>query len=202
MSLAASLAMTFLLAACAGGPAPVDHFYRVEVSAETTTSEATLPGTLHIDPLRTDGLIGQRQLLYRKEADSAEIRQHGYHRWTDPPAIALQTALVSFLRDAHAAEIVMAANTQTRPDYRVSGRIHRFERVLSEAAVVVEIDLTLTTTKGDVLVHKSYAERHDAADVAAAAGAIGEAVRSIFERFLVDLGRAAQAVSKDAQPRT
>lgn len=185
------LASAFLFAACAGGPAPLDHYYRVEVSAPNSASGIPLAGTLHVDPLRTDGLVGQRHLLYRQREDSSEILQYGYHRWADPPAIALQTALVRFLRDANAADIVMEANTQTRPNYRVAGRIHRFERLIDDLAVVVEVDLMLISAEGVVLVHGNYAEKREAADVGASASAIGDAVHGIFENFLVDFRRGA-----------
>lgn len=181
-------ASAFVFAACAGGPAPVDHFYRIEVGKPSSTGGFALSGPIHVNPLRTDGLIGQRRMLYRQNEATAEIAQHAYHRWADPPAIALQTALVGFLRDAGAAEIVMEANARSRPDYTISGRIHRLERILGgEPAVVVELELTMMSSKGELLVHESYRETRAAADVAEAARAIGDAVHGIFERFLVDL---------------
>ncbi len=189
--LASALASAFVFAACASGPAPVDHFYRIEVGKPSITSGSPLPGTIHVNPLRTDGLIGQRHLLYRQSEGTAEIAQHSYHLWADPPAIAIQTALIGFLRDAGAAAIVMEANARSRPNYTISGRIHQLERVLGdEPAVVVKLDLTVTSADGDLLVHESYSERRAAADVAESALAIGDAVHGIFERFLVDLNPA------------
>lgn len=187
----AALASAFVFAACAG-PAPIDHFYSVDAANPSSASETPLPGTLHVEPLRSDGLVGQRQLLYRQQEDSAEIRRYGYHLWTDPPAIALQTELVGFLRAAAAAEIVMEANARTRPNYTISGRIHRFEQVLGgDPMVVVELDLTVTGADGALLVHENYTESRPASDVAESASAIGEALHNIFERFLADLRRAA-----------
>ena len=156
-----ALASAFVFAACAG-PAPIDHFYSVDAANPSSASETPLPGTLHVEPLRSDGLVGQRQLLYRQQEDSAEIRRYGYHLWTDPPAIALQTELVGFLRAAAAAEIVMEANARTRPNYTISGRIHRFEQVLGgDPMVVVELDLTVTGADGALLVHeKVFWARH------------------------------------------
>ncbi len=184
--------VAWVFVACAGGPAPIDHFYTVEVAAPSSTSGAALTGTLHVDPLRSDGLIGQRNLLYRQHEGSAEIRQHKYHRWTDPPALALQAALVTYLREAAAAQFVMESNARTRAAYTVTGRIQRFERHLDGGAIV-EIDLTLTSVEGAVLVHESYTEKRTGSDVANSATAVGEAVHGIFERFLADLRRSAEA---------
>ena len=190
-ALALASASAFVFAACAG-QAPIEHFYSVEVADPSAAIGSPLPGTLHVDPLRTDGLVGQRYLLYRQQEGSAEIRQHGHHRWTDPPAMALQTALVSFLRDAGAAETVMEANARIRPDYTLSGRVQRFERTLDgDAGVIVELDLTLTSARGALLVHEKYAEKRAASDISESASAVNDAVHAIFERFLVDLRREA-----------
>jgi ABC-type uncharacterized transport system auxiliary subunit len=142
--------------------------------------------------LRTDALTGERQLLYKKFADAPEIRQHSYQRWSDPPAILLQTELIAFLSAAAIADTVMPATARVKPDYVVSGRIRDFARVLApEVRAVVEIQLTVTSTAGDeILVNRSYREERAAENstIAASAVAFSEAVHVIFERFLADLG--------------
>jgi len=184
------LALALAAGACAGAPAPVDHYYSLVVAAPADRDGIPLRGTLHVDRLRTDALIGQRHLLYRERAESAEIRQLNYHRWNDPPAVALQTALIDFLRESGVAN-VMEAGARTRPDYTISGRLRRFEQVLDDdPRVVVELDLSVTRSNGDLIVDGSYSEQRPASGISAAAEAMGEAVRAIFERFVADLRRA------------
>ncbi len=177
---------------CASGPAPIDHYYQIDAGVPDAPLAKKLEGNLQVDRLRTDALMGERQLLYKKTADAPEIRQHSYQRWSDPPAILLQTELISFLSAAAVADTVVSATARVKPDYVVSGRILNFERVLKpEVRVVVEIQLAVTRAAGEeILVNHSYREERAAENstIAASAVAFSEAVHAIFERFLADLG--------------
>jgi ABC-type uncharacterized transport system auxiliary subunit len=183
--------LSLTLWSCASGPAPIDHYYQINAGVPNAPVARKLEGNLQIDRLRTDALTGERQLLYKKTADASEIRQHPYQRWSDPPAIRLQTELISFLSAAAAADTVMPATARVKPDYLVSGRIRHFERVLEpEVRAVVEIQLTVTSTAGEeILVNHSYRQEQAAANstIAASAAAFSEAVHIIFEQFLADL---------------
>ena len=177
---------------CASGPAPIDHYYQIDAGVPDAPLAKKLEGNLQVDRLRTDALMGERQLLYKKTADAPEIRQHPYQRWSDPPAILLQTELISFLSAAAVADTVVSATARVKPDYVVSGRILNFERVLKpEVRAVVEIRLAVTRAAGEeILVNRSYREERAAenSSIAASAVAFSEAVHAIFERFLADLG--------------
>ncbi len=177
---------------CASGPAPIDHYYQIDAGVPDAPLAKKLEGNLQVDRLRTDALMGERQLLYKKTADAPEIRQHPYQRWSDPPAILLQTELISFLSAAAVADTVVSATARVKPDYVVSGRILNFERVLKpEVRAVVEIRLAVTRAAGEeILVNHSYREERAAENstIAASAVAFSEAVHAIFERFLADLG--------------
>jgi ABC-type uncharacterized transport system auxiliary subunit len=184
------------LAGCASGPAPVDHYYRIDVRSPANRSAHRLAGNLQVDRLRVDALAGERHILYRSSGDASEIRQHPYHRWSDPPAILIQTALVSYLDSAEVAEVVMTATARVQPDFVISGRLSRFEQVLDPSVrVVVELQLTLTSSDGRVLVNERYQEERgpSSSDVAASADAFAEAVNGIFGRFLADLSASAAA---------
>ena len=185
------LACAAALHGCASGPAPIDHFYRIEVAAPSDSNGEPLAGTLHVDRLRADALARDRNVVYRLEGDTAEIRQYAYPRWTDPPAISLQTELISFLQQANAAEIVMAANARTRPSWIVDGRVIHFESLAGgpHPRVIVELDLHVMTADGDILMRRTYLETRPASTsgIAPVADALNEAVHSIFERFLSDL---------------
>ncbi len=183
--------LSLALSSCASGPAPIDHYYQINAGVPNAPVARRLAGNLQIDRLRTDALTGERQLLYKETADAPEIRQHPYHRWSDPPAILLQTELIAFLSAAAAADSVIPATARVEPDYLVSGRIRHFERVLEpEVRVVVEIQLAATSAAGgEILVNHSYREEQTATNssIAASAVAFGKAVHSIFEQFLADL---------------
>ncbi len=177
---------------CASGPAPIDHYYQIDAGVPDAPVARKLEGNLQVDRFRTDTLIGERQLLYKETDDASEIRQHPYQRWSDPPAILLQTELITFLSAAVAADTVMPATARLKPDYVVSGRIRDFERVLApEVRAVVEIQLAVTRAAGEeILVNHSYREERttENSTIAASAVAFSEAVHAIFEQFLADLG--------------
>jgi len=185
-------ALALMLWGCASGPAPIDHYYQIDAGVPDAPIARKLEGNLQVDRLRTDALMGERQLLYKETTEAPEIRQHPYQRWSDPPAILLQTELISFLSAAAAADAVMPATARVKPDYVVSGRIRDFERVLEpEARAVVEIQLIVTSAAdGEILVNSSYREERTAENstIAASAVAFSEAVHVIFEQFLADLG--------------
>jgi ABC-type uncharacterized transport system auxiliary subunit len=184
--------LSLTLWSCASGPAPIDHYYRIDAGVPDARAARKLEGNLQVDRLRADAITGKRQLLYKQTAEALEIRQHPYHRWSDPPAILLQTELASFLSAAAAADTVISATARVKPDYVVSGRIRHFERVLEpEVRAVVEIQLAVTSAAGEeILVNHSYREERAAANstIEASVIAFGEAVHVIFERFLADLG--------------
>jgi len=176
---------------CAAGPAPVDHYYRIDAGVPDAPAAKKLEGTLQVDRLRADALTGKRELLYKETANSSTIHEHPYQRWSDPPTILLQTELVSFLGAAAAADSVISATARVRPSYMVSGRIREFERVLEpEVRAVVEIQLAVTSAEDrEILVNRIYREERSAADtsVEASVVAFNEAIHIIFERFLADL---------------
>jgi ABC-type uncharacterized transport system auxiliary subunit len=180
------------LGGCASGPAPIDHYYEIDAGVPNAPVARKLDGNLQVDRFRTDALTGERQLLYKETADASEIHQHPYQRWSDPPAILLQTELIAFLSVASVADTVMSTTARVKPDYLVSGRIRDFERVLEpEVRAVVEISFVVTSATGkEILVNHSYREERVAANssIAASAVAFSEAVHAIFEQFLSDLG--------------
>jgi ABC-type uncharacterized transport system auxiliary subunit len=184
--------LSLALWGCASGPAPIDHYYRIDAGVPEVSATRKLEGNLQIDRLRADALTGERQLLYKETAGASEVRQHPYQRWSDPPAILLQVELVSFLNLAKVADSVMAATARVKANYVISGRIHEFERVLEpEARAVVEIQFLVTSAgDGEVLVNRTYREERTAANasVEASVVAFSECVHIIFEQLLTDLG--------------
>lgn len=179
------------LCACAAGPPPADHFYRLEVAGPAAPlPEPSLGGVLEIDRLRADTLTDQLPLLYREDGAS-EIRRHSYHRWVTPPSTMVQHELIGYLRAAGAATRVVPPEVRAEPDYHVGGRLARLERVLSGsgARVVVEIELSVSGGGGQLLLLESYrVEREARSDrVSDAVAAYDAALAEVFARFAADL---------------
>lgn len=176
---------------CLSGPAPVDHFYRLEPGAPAALREPRLMGTLEVDRLRSDALTNERALLYRETSESTQINQYSYHQWLDSPTLLLQTALTAYLRSAGVASRVVTPELRADPDFRLTGRLLRLERVLRgpDSGVVVEIELALSDALGDrILLLETYREERSAgSSVDEAVVAFNEAVTLVFQRLVAEL---------------
>ena len=155
-------ALCLVTAHCASGPAPKDHFYRLETQPPSRAREvARLPGTLEVGRFRSDAVTGERQLVYRETQTATEIQRHAYHRWVDAPPLMFQVETAAFLRAAGAAERVITPEVRVRPDYLLSGRIVRLERILEDSPplAVLELELNITRASGaELVLQRSYRE--------------------------------------------
>ncbi len=202
------------LTGCLGSapPVPRDHYYRVLVAPPTrgdapqsaagqsasgqsaagpSATGIMFPGVLSVAPLDADGLLRERPLLYSATGGAHEVQQHDYHYWMDPPPKMLQAQLVDYLRASGVAKAVITPNLRVRPDYEITGRLKRFERLLGggPTRVVAEIELALVETgRNQLLVVETYSAEIAAADdsVEASVLALDQALARIFERFLAD----------------
>ncbi len=197
------------LAGCIGSapPVPRDQYYRVLVAPpaqggalqsatgqSATGQSATgimFPGVLSVAPLDAGGLLRERPLLYSATGRAHEVQQHDYYYWMDPPPKMLQAQLVDYLRASGLAKAVVTPDLRVRPDYEITGRLKRFERLLGggPTRVVAEIELALVETRrNQLLVVETYSAEVTAADdsVEASVLALDQALGRIFERFLAD----------------
>ena len=104
----------------------------------------------------------------------------------------LQDALVHYLRAAGAAGLVVTPELRVKPDFYLSGRILRLERIVEAGSPQVAVELELGVTRGrgdDLLMLEIYREerRASGSGVAQSVPAFTEALTAIFERFLADL---------------
>jgi cholesterol transport system auxiliary component len=177
---------------CASGPAPRDHYYRLETTPPNALASPKLSGTLEVERLRAEAISQGRQMLYRDASPSGEIGQYSYYYWADPPSLMLQDQLVRYLRAAGVAEKVVTPAVRVKSDYLVSGRIVQLERVLGggEPRVAVEIELSLMRQKGhELLLLKTYREERvvPGTGVSDAVTAFDQGVTAIFGQFLADI---------------
>jgi len=191
MRAAAWLAGGALLLACAGGPAPRDHFYRIQTPAPAPLAAPVFPGTVEVDRFRADALTGGIRIVQRQATGSSELEPYAYHQWADPPTILLQTRLVDFLRETRAAPLVVTPELRAHSDFAVLGRIAQLEHQTSGGAsrAVVELELSVSRESDRaVLLQRVYREEKPAAgpSVAEAVDAASAAVSAIFTRFLAD----------------
>jgi ABC-type uncharacterized transport system auxiliary subunit len=147
---------------------------------------------LAVERFRGDGLIRGRAVLYSDAERPQELRQHAYHYWVEPPTDMLQEQLLAWLRAANVARRVVTPEMRLRPDYLVTGRLLRFERVLGSGAqgALVEVRLILKDVAGErVLWTETYRQDAEAPgdEVSEAVAAFNAALGELFARFVADI---------------
>jgi ABC-type uncharacterized transport system auxiliary subunit len=181
------------LAACSASPVPIDTFYRLE-PVNASAASATLPGTVEVAPLRGEGVVNGRALLYRKSA--TELQQYSYHFWADTPATMLQRNLVDLLRGAKTFETVVTPDMRLDRAYEIIGTVRKLENDQSRGGsrAVMEIELGVRKVAGNAMLFlKVYS-----ADVLvpesgmpAFIAGLSAAQAQIYSQFLADLAAAA-----------
>jgi ABC-type uncharacterized transport system auxiliary subunit len=134
----------------------------------------------------------ERRMLYRNTSDPSQVRREGYDSWVDPPPVMVQRAVVAFLRSANAAEAVVTPQMRFDADFRLGGRVHRFERVVApdSSRAAIELEFTLARLEDrELLLLETYREQEDVAGdgVGDAVNAFSRALHRILERLLIDL---------------
>jgi ABC-type uncharacterized transport system auxiliary subunit len=187
---AATFAALLLAVGCAGGPAPQDHFYRLEVPPPQRT-RMVLDGTLLVERPTTDALTRERALLHRDSESSVEVTPYKYHLWTDAPDQMVERAIIDYLREAGVAGEVASRRVDLNPRWVLDTRIARMEHMLSGPdRVVVEMDMRLSPATGSrPRLIKTYRVEQpvSGSDVEGAARAFGSAVGAILGQFVKDL---------------
>ncbi len=185
------LAGILWLGGCLGGPAPPDHFYRLELpDPNTRLDPPPLKGTLQVTRPWADALTSERQLLFRKNHESSRLRRHAYHRWVDSPTLILQQEIAHYLRTSHIAEQVVTPELRVNVDYLLTCRIAKMEQVLDDSPrVVMELELGITHVKDrQVLLLQTYREEQatESPRASTAVIAYNRALTNILNRFLAD----------------
>ncbi len=187
-------ALLLALVGCVAGPAPSDHFYRLEAGAPTKTFERPpLSGTIEVRRFRADAVTAGRRIVLRRHGEPM-LQPHTYHYWADVPTTALQVELVRYLREASVADRVVTSESRVPGDYVVTGRILRLERVVGNGRPRVDVAIEfalIRESSRDLVVLDTYREELEVPsdDVAAAATAFGRALNRIFAEFTEDAAR-------------
>lgn len=195
LSLLVAAGVALALGACGGG-APEDSFHRLVLAAPAPLDRPVLPGTVDVGRPAADGLTADRALLYSDRDQPDRIHRYGYHLWTDAPPVLIQQQLVRFLRAARAAPAVVTADLRVLPDYRIDGRLHRFEQIVGPpGTVLVEVELGAVRMSDGKMVHLADYQAEKTVttnDPDEAVRAYQQALADIFNRFLDDLARAGE----------
>jgi len=185
--------MMVIQGGCLSGPAPPDRFYRLEIPDAAARLELPrLPGRLLVDSVRGDAMTRERRMVYRSASDPSQVKRSGYDSWVDPPPVMVQRAVVEYLRSANAAEAVITPEMRIDADFRLGGRLHRFERLVGQdsSRATIELELTLVRVEDrEPLLLETYREHEEVAGNQAgdSVEAFSRALQRILERLVLDL---------------
>jgi ABC-type uncharacterized transport system auxiliary subunit len=107
----------------------------------------------------------------------------------------VQRAVVGFLRSANVAEVVTTPEMRLDADFRLAGRVNRFERLKGGSSPVATIELEFSLVRresGELLLLETYREEEEAAGngVGDSVEAFSRALHRILARLVLDLPEA------------
>lgn len=191
--------MLFLLALLTGcgstPPAPTDHFYRLPAATADASAPVLTENTLQVRPLRGDGLLRERGIVYMDAPTAVELQRYHYHLWNEPPGDLVAHHLAGFLRRTGVAGHVTNSRN-IGADWAVEGDLHEFMHVRGEQSGQVVISVTLRlfdATGGKPVLQSIYEETVavDGADMNAVVTAFGRGLERIYGRFIQEARKAA-----------
>jgi cholesterol transport system auxiliary component len=190
--LASFLAVT-TLGACQQPEVPSDSFYRLKVQTPPAAGKQ-LSGILEIDRFTSDGVTGERAIVYTKADSPQTLRQYHYHYWIQPPGRLVQEQIAQSLRAAGAVRQAVMPEMRVQPDYLLKGRLIAFEQALgAKPRIAVEFEAALSRAKdGGLLKMAVYREEEPARDEtpAAAVEAFERALGRAISRLTADVANA------------
>lgn len=156
-----ALLAALVLFGCASDPLPDYRYYKpVQSSAFQPLPKTAINAALEIEPLRADGVFGERPIVYSFAEEPQKLSQYHYQLWTDPPGAWIQRRLIDRLQQMNVASFVTArANVRERPA-KLVGLIEELQRVKqadNSWMVYVSLRLRLDLSAGrQRLLEKAY----------------------------------------------
>lgn len=184
-----------LLQACALSPAPVDSYYRLSADkVDFRFATPRLAGALKVRRPRADALTDGTHLLYRRAENPTQIYLEPYQLWTDSPTLLLRDLLLSVLRSANLAELVLPPSLGIPAEFNLVTRLARLERLVEAGSqrVRVEIEFSLVRERDrSLLFHETYSDSAsiEGSGTPEVVAAYDLALSHILQRFLTELDR-------------
>lgn len=190
-------ALALSLAGCFGAapPVPKEQYFRLVTTETPQAIGNPLPGIIEVAPLLSEGVLGERPLLFTSN-NGQKLEQRNYAYWTDPPPAMLRDQLVTYLTAAGIAQRVVPSELRIASQYRLQGRILRLEQVSPSGGGnggVIALELSLIDKANDgILTSGRYevAKEATGANIDDAVQALNNGLNEILAAFVADLAQA------------
>ena len=182
----AIFALLWLAACSTSPPVPVDRFYRLPTPQ--VNAEGSAPTTkIRVGSFLAQGVYNERAILYIDEQYPLMVRRYHYHFWINSPADLVRDQLIAYLRKTETEKKIT-------PEIEISGRVLRFERIISPQQIkviaVLEVSTRATTPGAKDVTRVYIAEVPATSDkMNDTAVAFGRALDKIFVKVVSDAGR-------------
>lgn len=181
------------LVACGGAQVvPEDQFYRLQAD-KPAAGKKLFSGTLEVDRFVADGLTAGRPIVYSEAEKPYQVKEYHYHFWTQPPTVMLRDELVTYLRHAGIADVVVTPEMRLAADYVLTGKIKRLEKVIgTPPRAVLEIELGLRKSAGGKLVFLDTYRMETVSSgdgVGDAVASLNKSLSAIYGKFVADLSK-------------
>jgi ABC-type uncharacterized transport system auxiliary subunit len=188
------------LAACASDPLPDYRYYKtVQTSVPKAFAQSLIASALEIEPLRADGVFGERPIVYSFADEPQKLSQYHYQLWTDPPGTWIQRRMIDRLILMNIADTVTArANVRERPA-KMLGLIEELQRIKQNDGrwqVLVSLRIRVDLSAGrQRLLEKSYRRSMIVNDdsMASSVEAFGAVIDEITDSLAADVQAAVVA---------
>ncbi|MBZ5535879.1 MAG: ABC-type transport auxiliary lipoprotein family protein [Acidobacteriia bacterium] len=141
--LATAFLMLVLAVSVGCGGLPKTHYYIVESPHVHSSGEAVISKVIMVDRFRANRVLQEDRILYRQNEN--EVNYYEYERWTSPPVDLVTNYFLHHLKDSAAYANVSSTRDIEKADYKLRGRLRRFEeadrgkQVSAEVALEVEL---------------------------------------------------------------
>lgn len=134
------LGLILTLACMACGSAPRTNYYTVRLPQPPAATDSG-KGQLGVALLQADHLLRQDRIVYFTQQHG--LNYYHYHRWAEPPASMVQSALIRKIQAAGMFGDVVQYRSQKGLDYVLRGRLLALEEVDSGTEVSARFGLQL-----------------------------------------------------------
>ncbi len=118
---------------------PKTHYYIVESPHVQSNSAAAIPKTITVERFRANHVLLEDRILYRENEN--EVNYYEYERWTSPPVDLVSNYFTHHLKDSGAYASVTSSRDADKADYKLRGRVRRFEEVDRGKQVSAEVEV-------------------------------------------------------------
>jgi uncharacterized lipoprotein YmbA len=186
-------ALVLLVASCASSP-PVDYY---TLQAESGRGVADPAGAviLGIGPLEMPGYLDRPQLVTR--AAGGKVFVDEYNRWAEPLSDVLPRVLTANVDQRLDSVVVVSFpfGARIRADYRLAGRITRFDTDQSGVAVL-EVQWGVQDAEANIVLEPRRTRYTAQASSRDDAGALVAALNQTLTAFSVDVANQLRSLLK------